>query len=184
MESIKDLKQLLADSRQRGDEPAVANFAYKLGDLYLERGKRDASLPLLQEAFSLCEKHENPRGSSLVALRLGELFLREGDAEQAATYADHACRFFENEPDPKGRVRAFLLRGDIHWHRSEPKHALPWYGEALAECRRHEDALGTATLLDRIAPSTGTSNGMTRPSRCSARPWPSGPGSASRTDKP
>ena len=45
MESIKTLKELLAEARDQQNNKAVANFAYKLGDRYLDKGKREQALP-------------------------------------------------------------------------------------------------------------------------------------------
>ncbi len=151
MESIKDLKQLLAEAREREDEKSVANLTFKLGDIYLERGKRDLAISLLLESFDLCEKHENPQAASVVALSLAAGFLQEKDDGQAESYARTAYGFYEKEEDPKGLVQACLLRGDILWSREESGGALPFYRQALEICIQHGDNLGTATFLDRIA---------------------------------
>jgi tetratricopeptide (TPR) repeat protein len=150
MESVKDLKRLLAESRERADELSVANVAYKLGDLYLERGNREEALSLLQESFTLCQKHENLRGMALVSLSLATIFLHESDPKQAEPYVQRAYSFFKTDDDLSERVKSCLLQGDLRWIRGDPKDALPFYQEALHVCQSHEDNLGAATFLDRM----------------------------------
>ena len=94
---------------------------------------------------------ENSQGQAQVALSLAALFLQEQNPEEAEAYAATAHAFFSQGEDPATRVRTGLLSGDIQWARKQPQKALPFYEEALELCRHHEDTLGTATLLDRIA---------------------------------
>jgi tetratricopeptide (TPR) repeat protein len=150
MESLKDLKRLLAESRERADETSVANAAYKLGEFYLERGNREEALSLLQESFDLCQKHENLRGSARVSLSLAAIFLRDTDPDRADPYVQRAYSFFEADEDLKERVKSCLLRGDLCWVRNDPENALPFYRQALKVCQEHEDNLGAATFLDRM----------------------------------
>ena len=151
METVKDLKQQLVESRENGDERAIANAAYKLGDLYLQRGKSDQALPLLRESYVLCEEHENTEGKARVALCLAALFLREKDPEQASPCAREAFEHFLEAQDPKALVEACRLQGDTLWSRDDPSGALPFFRQALEICRKHGDNLGTAVFLDRTA---------------------------------
>jgi len=151
VESLKDLKQRLAQSREQGDEPSIANAAYKLGELYRDRGKPEQALPLLLESMALCEKHQNLHGKSLVALSLAAIHLREGAPEKAAPLSLEAYAFFREAGEAKGLLNACQVRGDVCWSSNDPAGALPYFQEALAICDRHEDNLGRATFLDRIA---------------------------------
>jgi tetratricopeptide (TPR) repeat protein len=151
MASIKEMKELLAQSRADGDEKQVANLAYKLGDTYREKGKWEEALPLLEESLELCGRHENPEGEAVVALSLAELHLERSDPDQAEKLANPAHAFFKEQEDTKGHVKASLLLGDTHWARREPGAAIPHYEEALRPCKEHGDVAGTASLLDRMA---------------------------------
>ena len=151
MASIKEMKELLLQSRAGGEERQVANLAYKLGDTYREKGKWEQALPLLEESLSLCRKHDNPEGEAVVALSLARLHLEQADPGRAETVARPALSFYRKQKDSKGQVRASLLLGDTHWARKEYEAAIPYYEEALAPCKDHGDVAGTATLLDRLA---------------------------------
>ncbi len=151
MASIKEMKELLQQAREEGEGRQVANLAYKLGDIYREKGKWEVALPLLEESLELCREHENPEGEAVVALSLAELHLERADPEPAETLAGRALRFYMEQQDIKGQVRAALLMGDTCWARREPDAAIPYYEQALGPCREHGDLAGTASLLDRLA---------------------------------
>ena len=86
-----------------------------------------------------------------MAVSLGLLHLRRQDLGEAEAYARTAYDFYKREKDPKGYVKSCFLFGNVQWAKGEPHGALPPFKEALELCRTHEDALGTATFLDRIA---------------------------------
>lgn len=151
MESIKDLKQALARARERGDERSVANAAYKLGELYRERGKTDPARALLQESLALCETHGNLHGKALVALSLCKIFLREGAPDLADPLSMDAHAILRDAGKPGEILDACKVRGDVCWTRKDPAAALPYFREALEICERHQDNLGRAAFLDRIA---------------------------------
>ncbi len=151
MASLKEMKELLLQAREGGEEKLVADLAYKIGDAYRERGKRKEALPLLEESLELCRKHENPEGEALVALSLAELHLAQADPDPAETLGRRALAFYRDQEDVKGRVRASLLLGDTCWARKDPEAAIPHYEDALGPCRDHNDVAGTASLLDRLA---------------------------------
>lgn len=151
MESIKELNQLLSEAREQEDERLLANVAFKLGDRYLERGKFEQALPLLEESLDLCRKLENPSGEAVVSLSLSALSLHTKDPDKAEALAQKGLAFYKKEKDQKGLVKSTLLLGDAFWEKGEPDQALSPYGEALETCRSHGDVLGTATFLDRIA---------------------------------
>lgn len=151
MESIRELEQMLEEARRIQDDRLIANLAYKLGDRRLEKGKLDLAQPLLEEALALCRKHENRDGEAVVALSLATLHLRAKAPEEAAEAARTAYACSRSPEDPKRLVRACMARGDAAWEQGQPARALPFYQEGLGICRSHEDTLGTATFLDRIA---------------------------------
>jgi tetratricopeptide (TPR) repeat protein len=151
MNSVEEMSELLSRFREDGKEHQVANLAFKLGDIYREKGEFERALPLLEEAHALCIKYNNAQGESLVSLALGELHLASGHAEQAEILANRAYHFCAKADDVKGRVRASLLLGDIHWSREDPGRALVSYREAMELCSTFEDVLGCGILLDRIA---------------------------------
>jgi tetratricopeptide (TPR) repeat protein len=151
MESVKDLKGLLLKYREEGEEKQVANLAYKLGDIYRERGKWEDALPLLEESLMLCRRHENPEGEAIVALSLAELHLEQADSHRAEMLARPALAFYQGNQDIKGQVKASLLLGDSYWARKDYEAAIPYYEEALETCKAHQDVMGSASLLDRLA---------------------------------
>ena len=151
MASVKETKELLLQCRAAGEEEQVANLAYKLGDIYREKGKHEQALPLLEESLALCRKHENPEGEAIVALSLAESHLEQSDPHRAESLAALALGFFRKHQDIRRQVKACLLLGDTHWARKGYEAAIPLYEEALEACRTHEDVMGTASLLDRLA---------------------------------
>jgi tetratricopeptide (TPR) repeat protein len=151
MASIKEMKELLLQYRADGEETQVANLAFKLGDIYREKGKWDEALPLLEEALELCRKHENPEGEAVVALSLSELSLRRGDPGRAESLAEPSLAFYRGQQDSKGCVRACMLLGDTYWAREEYEKAIPYYEEALGPCREYGDVMGVASVLDSLA---------------------------------
>jgi|GEM_PF-696202 tetratricopeptide (TPR) repeat protein len=151
MDSLDRLHELLCRFREAGDDHQVANLAFRLGDVYREKGRFDEALPLLEEAYTICRKLENETGEAIVALSLTELHLAAGHPEQAEILARRAYRICAKADDRKGRARACLLLGDSHWARQNPREALPRYREAFELCSTSDDVLGSAVLLDRIA---------------------------------
>jgi len=151
MESIKDMKEFLQQAREREDEKQIANLTFKLGDKYLERGKLDLAQPLLEEAFSLCQKHENPTAQAIVAFSLASLYLENKETDEAEKTAKPAYDWYHQEKDTKGLAKTCLLLGDIQWAKGSFKKALNYFTEASAICKTGEDIIGSATLLDRMA---------------------------------
>lgn len=151
MNSLDRLRELLCRFREAGDDHQVANLAFRMGDIYREKGHLDDALPLLEEAYTICRRHENEPGEAIVALSLTELHLAAGHPEQAEILARRAYRICAKTDDRKGRARACLLLGDSHWARQDPQKALPPYREALELCSTADDVLGSGVLLDRIA---------------------------------
>ena len=151
MPSIKTLQENLQEAREQGDEKQIANMAYKLGDTYMEKGKLDKALPLLQEAYSLCEKEKDDNALSIVAFSLSSLYLVQEDAENAEKIVKPAYDYYKKIDNPQGLVKACLLLGDIKWAQNLHEQAIPFYDEAKEICRAGQDTVGLATFLDRIA---------------------------------
>jgi tetratricopeptide (TPR) repeat protein len=151
MASVKEMKELLLQYREQGEEKQVANLAYKLGDIYREKGKWEEALPLLEESLMLCRRNVNLEGEAIVALSLAELHLGQADPHQAEMLARPALAFYRGDQDIKGQVKACLLLGDSYWARKDYEGAIPYYEEALEACKAHQDVMGSATLLDRLA---------------------------------
>jgi tetratricopeptide (TPR) repeat protein len=151
MASLKEMKELLLQAREQGEEKLVADLAYKIGDTYREKGKWDQAVPLLEESLELCRQHQNPEGEAVVALSLAELHLEQSDPEPAQTLARRALEFYTEQQDIKGQVKASLLVGDTYWAMKQHEAAIPHYEQALKPCKDHGDLAGTASLLDRLA---------------------------------
>ncbi len=151
MSSIKEMQELLQEARNMGEEKLIADTAYKLGDTYLEKGKLEEALPLLQEAHSLCEKQKDPNAQSIVAFSLASLYLVQEEADKAEKTVKPAYEYYKGLDDPQGRVKGCLLLGDIKWSQDQHEQALPYYEEAKEICRTGQDMVGMATFLDRMA---------------------------------
>ena len=145
------MKELLEKAREMGEEKAIANMAFKLGDTYLEKGKYDQALPLLEEAHSLSIKNDSPSAQAIVALALASLYLAREEAENAEKTAKPAYSYYKELDDPQGQVKGCLLLGDIKWAQGNHEEALTFYEEAKEICKAGGDILGTATFLDRQA---------------------------------
>ncbi len=151
MASLKEMRELLDQSRREGDRKKIANLAYRLGDTYRERGDREKALPLLEESLLLCRQLDNPIGEAIVLVSLATLHLQARDALLAETHARAALEIYRRQAEAKGIVKASMLLGDACWAGERYEEALPLYREALEICRAHQDIMGTAALLDRVA---------------------------------
>lgn len=151
MESARTLLERLSEARKEADEPRIANLAYKLGGIYLEQGKWDRAHPLLDESYEICLRHENDLGAAMAATSLATLLLQTDRPGEAQALAEKARAYFKENLEVNRTTGASLLLGDTLWAQGRPAEALPFYQEAVEICEAHEDVLGSATLLDRLA---------------------------------
>jgi len=137
--------------RATNNEPGVANTCFKIGDLYLTKGKWNEAKEYLREAKAICAKLGNEKGGALTAIGLGDIYRNTQNPETARSHYEQALVFFEQQGDEKQIANLMERLGDLYREQGDYSKAVEAFSRARDICQIHNDQLGTAHFNERMA---------------------------------
>ena len=149
--SLKKHLEDLEAFRATNNEPGIANACFKIGDLYLTKGKWDEAKEYLREAKAICGKLGNEKGSALTSIGLGDIYCNVQNPETARSHYEQALVFFEQQGDEKQIANLMERLGDISREQGDYSRAMEAFARARDICHNHNDQLGTAHFNERMA---------------------------------
>lgn len=148
------LKKHLGDLelfRASNNEHGVANACFKIGDIYLQKGKWDEAKDYLREAKAICGKLGSEEGCALTAIGLGDIYRQMRSPETARGHYEEALRFFEKQGNDKNVANLMGRLGELARDQGDFPRALEAFSRAKDICRTHNDQLGQAHFNERMA---------------------------------
>jgi tetratricopeptide (TPR) repeat protein len=149
--SLKKHLDDLESFRATNNEEGIANACFKIGDIYLQRGKWDEAKEYLREAKAICGKLGNEEGGALTAIGLGDVYRNTRILETARTHYEQALDFFEKKEDEKNIANMVARLGELARDQGDLSRALEAFSRAGDICRAHQDQLGEAHFNEKMA---------------------------------
>jgi tetratricopeptide (TPR) repeat protein len=149
--SLKKHLEDLETFRATNNEQGVANVCFKVGDIYLQKGKWDEAKEYLREAKAICTKLGNEEGCALTAIGLGDIYHNTQSPETARSHYEQALDFFEKQGDEKSIANLLGRLGELSRVQGDFSRALDAFSKARDICQRHNDQLGAAHFNERMA---------------------------------
>jgi tetratricopeptide (TPR) repeat protein len=149
--SLKKHLEELEAFRAAGNEPGIANACFKIGDLYLSKGKWSDAEEYLREAKAICGKLGNDEGSAITAIGLGDVYHGTNNYETARTHYQQALDFFEKNGDEKKIANLMERLGELARDQGDLSGALKAFNRAKKICQNKNDELGLAHFNEKIA---------------------------------
>ena len=149
--SIKKHLEELEVFRTTGNEPGIANACFKIGDIYLGKGKWSDAKEYLREAKAICGKLGNEEGAAITAIGLGDVYRNTGNYETARTHYQQALGFFEKNGDEKKIANLMERLGELARDQGDFSGALKVFSRAKKICQNQNDELGLAHFNEKIA---------------------------------
>jgi len=144
---LEDLELYRASNNEHG----VANACFKIGDIYLQKGKWDEAKEYLRKAKVICGKLGSAEGCALTAIGLGDIDRHTQSPETARSHYEEALRFFEKQGDDKNVANLMGRLGELARDQGDFSQALEAFGKAKDICLTHNDQLGEAHFNERMA---------------------------------
>jgi tetratricopeptide (TPR) repeat protein len=149
--SLKKHLDDLESFRATNNEEGIANTCFKIGDIYLQKGKWDEAKEYLREAKAICGKMGSEEGCALTAIGLGDMCRNTQSPEAARNHYEQALDFFEKEGDEKNIANLMERLGELSRDQGDFSRALEAFSRAKDICQAHNDQLGEAHFNERMA---------------------------------
>jgi Tfp pilus assembly protein PilF len=149
--SLKKHLDDLESFRAVNNEEGIANACFKIGDIYLHKGKWDEAKEYLREAKAICGKLGSAEGCALTAIGLGDIYRNTQSPETARTHYKQALDFFEKQEDEKNIANLMSRLGELARDQGDLSQALEAFSRARDICQAHQDQLGEAHFNERMA---------------------------------
>ncbi len=149
--SLKKHLDDLESFRASNNEEGIANTCFKIGDIYLQKGKWDEAKEYLREARAICGKLGSAEGCALTAIGLGDIYRNTQSPETARTHYKQALDFFEKQEDEKNIANLMSRLGELARDQGDLSQALEAFSRARDICQAHQDQLGEAHFNERMA---------------------------------
>lgn len=149
--SLKKHLDDLESFRLTNNEEGIANACFKIGDIYLQKGKWDEAKPYLREAKAICGKLGSEEGCALTAIGLGDIYRNTQSPETARTHYEQALEFFEKQGDDRRIANLMEKLGELYRDQKDLSRALEAFKKARDICESHNDKLGIAHFSERMA---------------------------------
>jgi tetratricopeptide (TPR) repeat protein len=137
--------------RAANNEQGIANASFKIGDIYLAKGKWHEAEQYLSEAEAICRKLGNEDGRALTAIGLGDIYRNINEPKRAHHNYEQALDFFEKQGHEKMIANLMEKLGDLYRYQGELSQALQAFQRGRDICRNHSDDLGAAHFTERMA---------------------------------
>jgi tetratricopeptide (TPR) repeat protein len=141
----------LESFRATNNEEGIANTCFKIGDIYLQKGKWDEAKEYLREAKAICGKLGSAEGCALTAIGLGDIYRNTQSPETARTHYKQALDYFEKQEDEKNIANLMSRLGELARDHGDLPQALEAFSKARDICQAHQDQLGEAHFNERMA---------------------------------
>ena len=149
--SLKKYLEELESFRATNNEQGIANACFKIGDIYLQKGKWDEAKQYLREAKAICVKLGSEEGCALISIGLGDIYRNTRNPETARTHYQQALDFFEKQGDEKNIANLMERLGELSRDQGDLSRALEAFSKARDICQIHNDQLGAAHFNERMA---------------------------------
>ena len=149
--SLKKHLDDLESFRATNNEEGIANTCFKIGDIYLQKGKWDEAKEYLREAKAICGKLGSAEGCALSAIGLGDIYRNTQSPETARTHYKQALDFFEKQEDEKNIANLMSRLGELARDQEDLSQALEAFSRAKDICQSHNDQLGMAHFNEKMA---------------------------------
>jgi len=149
--SLKKHLEDLEAFRTTDNEPGIANACFKIGDIYLSKGKWSDAKAYLREAKAICGKLGNEEGSAITAIGLGDVYRNTQNLETARNHYEQALDFFEKEGNEKKIANLMERLGDLSREQGDFSRAMEAFARARLICQNYGDEVGTAHFSERMA---------------------------------
>ena len=149
--SLKKHLDDLESFRASNNEEGIANTCFKIGDIYLQKGKWDEAKEYLREAKAICGKLGSAEGCALTAIGLGDTYRNTQSPETARNHYEQALDFFEQKGDEKNIANLMSRLGELSREQGDRSRALEAFSRARDICQAHQDQLGEAHFNERMA---------------------------------
>jgi tetratricopeptide (TPR) repeat protein len=149
--SLKKHLDDLESFRASNNEEGIANTCFKIGGIYLQKGKWDEAKEYLREAKAICGKLGSAEGCALTAIGLGDIYRNTQSPETARTHYKQALDFFEKQEDEKNIANLMSRLGELARDQGDLSQALEAFSRARDVCQAHQDQLGEAHFNERMA---------------------------------
>ncbi len=149
--SLKKHLEDLENFRATNNEQGIANVCFKIGDIYLQKGKWDEAKQYLREAKAICRKLGSEEGCALTSIGLGDIYHNTQSPETARGHYEHALDFFEKQGDEKNIANLLGRLGELSREQGDFPRALDAFSKAGDICQGHNDHLGAAHFNERMA---------------------------------
>ncbi len=149
--SLKKHLDDLESFRASNNEEGIANACFKIGDIYLQKGKWDEAKEYLREAKAICGKLGSAEGCALTAIGLGDIYRNTQNPETARNHYEQALDFFEKNGDDKNIANLMERLGELSREQGDLARALEAFSRAKEICQTHNDQLGAAHFNERMA---------------------------------
>ena len=173
-------RQSLGISERIGDQAGMASGYHQLGMLAELRGDYDTAEPLYRQSLGISERIGDQAGMARGYHQLGRLAQLRGDYDTAEPLYRQSVGISERIGDQAGMASGYHQLGMLAQLRGDYDSAEPLYRQSLGISERIGDQAGMASgyhQLGMLAELRGTT---TAPSPCTASPWASASGSATR----
>jgi tetratricopeptide (TPR) repeat protein len=148
--SLQDHLKELEIYRAANNQEGIANLTFKIGDIYLKKGKWDEATAYMSEAEAICRKLGNDEGRAVAAIGLGDVFRASGNPAEACAHYRQALEFFEEEGRHEAIANLAERLGEVYRQSGDQAEALEAFRKGLAICRAHHDQLGIAHFSERL----------------------------------
>ncbi len=149
--SLKKHLDILEIFRASNNEQGIANACFKIGEIYLQKGKWDEAKEYLREARAICVKLGNEEGCALTAVGLGDIYRNTQSPDTARTHYEEALDLFEKRGDEINVTKLMERLGELSRDRGDFSRALEAFSRARDICQAHNDQLGAAHFNEKLA---------------------------------
>lgn len=156
--AIARYRQALDAWTTRGNRPAAARAAERIGATHEQLGQLDASLRAYQQALSLGAESGDPILESEVRSHLGMAHARLSQLEQAATQCRFAVDLARRAGSSREEARALNCLGEVDYHGGDSERAVRSYRQAEALWTAAGDEPGRAETLLLLGSALSDSN--------------------------
>jgi len=112
---------------QEAEENGVANATDKLGDICLEKKEFDKALTYFEQAYAICQRHEDRFSLFSLERKKARVYDESGDYAKAITAYVDIVDEFNALRDPRGAVETLETLAEVYLKRTEKAKAADCY---------------------------------------------------------
>jgi DNA-binding SARP family transcriptional activator/tetratricopeptide (TPR) repeat protein len=140
----------LQASREIDDPARIARAARALSAVWQQTGQREASIPLAEEAATLCRSLADRSGEARALDQLGQAYLHMARWRESLAYFEEARMLYGAAADQGGVADTLSRSGIVCWNLGRHPEAESRMRQALARYREIGDRRGEAKVLTNL----------------------------------